>query len=79
MTSPRTKIPPRGFPPGVNVDPPGKIFPKLVPGKKPPGPDVDTKGKPPHGEKFPPRDVPPGKGVLTQGKLKPPDVLLPPV
>jgi hypothetical protein len=55
------------------------MFPKLVEGKKPPGLDVDKKGKTPHNEKFPPRDVSLGKGVLTQGKLKPPYVLLPPI
>jgi hypothetical protein len=52
------------IPLGVNVDPLGKISPKLVPGKKPPRPNVDTKGKSPHCEKFPPRDVSPKKGVL---------------
>jgi hypothetical protein len=57
-------VPPRGFPPGIGVDPPGTMFPKLVPGKKPSGPDVLIKGKPPHCENFPPRDVPLEKGVL---------------
>jgi hypothetical protein len=59
------------------VDPLGKMFPNIVLGKKPPGLDVVTKGKPPHGEKLAPRDIPLGSGVLTQGNLKLPDVLLP--
>jgi len=71
---PEPKIPPKVLPLGGNVDPPRKIFPNLVPGMKSPGPDMDTKGKPPHDEKFPPRDVPPGKGVLTHGKGKPLEV-----
>jgi hypothetical protein len=78
MSTTRTKHAPKGVPSGVNVDPPGKQFVKLVPKKKPPRLDVVTNGKPPQGEKFPPRDVPLGNGVLTHGKLKTSNLLLPP-
>jgi hypothetical protein len=60
------------MPPGVNVDPLGKIFPNLVARKKPRGLYVLRKGKTPQDENSPPR------GVLTQGNLKTLDVLLPP-
>jgi hypothetical protein len=33
-------MPPRGFLPGVGVDPKEKVFPKLVLEKNPPGPEV---------------------------------------
>jgi hypothetical protein len=61
MNSPWTRCAPRGFPPGIGVDPLGKMFPKLVPGKKPPEPDVLIKGNPPQFENLPLRGVPQGK------------------
>jgi hypothetical protein len=71
-------VPPRGFTPGIDVDPPGKMFPKLGSRKNPLEPEVFIKGNYPQFEKLPPRGVPPGKGVQTHGNFKPPDILLPP-
>jgi hypothetical protein len=51
MTDPKTKHSPRG-----KCGPYKTKCPKIVPGKKPPGPDVLTKGKPTHCEKIPPRE-----------------------
>jgi hypothetical protein len=42
---PGLDMPPRGFPPGVGVDPKGNVFPKLVPGKNPPRTRGMNKGK----------------------------------
>jgi len=53
------------------VDPPGKMFPKLILGKKPTGSDVLINGK----LQFPLKDMPLGKGVLTHGKGNPPELL----
>jgi hypothetical protein len=71
-------MPSMGFPPGIGVNPLGKTFLKLAPGKKPPEPDVLIKGNPPQFENLALRGVTPGKGVLTHGNLNPPDILLHP-
>jgi hypothetical protein len=72
----RLEILSRGFPPGISVYPLGKMFPKLVPGKKLLELDALIKGNPSHCENLPSMDVPPGKGVINHGKFKNLDILL---
>jgi hypothetical protein len=64
VATPKTEDAARGVSPRGKCGPSMKRIPKFSPREEPPGPDVETKGKPPHGEKFPPRDVPYGNVFL---------------